>query len=124
CHYPGRQDLPGLPAQDQPGGGQRVAAIHQGSWRGSVALLARGKREDPGDTGTDRGQIAHRDRARNGGWHREGRTGGAMSKPTLRSRRWFDNPADPGMTAMYVERYMNYGITRAELQSGKPIIGI
>ncbi|WP_368642501.1 IlvD/Edd family dehydratase [Castellaniella ginsengisoli] len=45
-------------------------------------------------------------------------------KPTLRSRRWFDNPADPGMTAMYVERYMNYGITRAELQSGKPIIGI
>jgi dihydroxy-acid dehydratase len=45
-------------------------------------------------------------------------------KSTLRSRRWFDNPADPGMTAMYVERYMNYGITRAELQSGKPIIGI
>ncbi|NYT35768.1 dihydroxy-acid dehydratase [Allopusillimonas soli] len=45
-------------------------------------------------------------------------------KSPLRSRRWFDNPADPGMTAMYVERYMNYGITRAELQSGKPIIGI
>lgn len=45
-------------------------------------------------------------------------------KPTLRSRRWFNNPADPGMTAMYVERYMNYGITREELQSGKPIIGI
>ena len=45
-------------------------------------------------------------------------------KTKLRSRRWFDDPADPGMTAMYVERYMNYGITRAELQSGKPIIGI
>ena len=45
-------------------------------------------------------------------------------KPALRSRRWFNNPADPGMTAMYVERYMNYGITREELQSGKPIIGI
>ncbi len=42
----------------------------------------------------------------------------------LRSRRWFDNPADPGMTALYIERYMNYGITREELQSGKPIIGI
>jgi dihydroxy-acid dehydratase len=42
----------------------------------------------------------------------------------LRSRRWFDNPADPGMTALYLERYMNYGITREELQSGKPIIGI
>jgi dihydroxyacid dehydratase/phosphogluconate dehydratase len=42
----------------------------------------------------------------------------------LRSRRWFDDPADPGMTALYLERYMNYGITRQELQSGKPIIGI
>ncbi|MBV9735613.1 MAG: dihydroxy-acid dehydratase family protein [Acidisphaera sp.] len=42
----------------------------------------------------------------------------------LRSRRWFDEPADPGMTALYIERYMNYGITREELQGGKPIIGI
>jgi dihydroxy-acid dehydratase len=42
----------------------------------------------------------------------------------LRSRRWFDDPHDPGMTALYIERYMNYGITRAELQGGKPIIGI
>src|ERR1700720_432862 len=42
----------------------------------------------------------------------------------LRSRRWFDNPADPAMTALSLERYMNYGITREELQSGKPIIGI
>ena len=45
-------------------------------------------------------------------------------KKPLRSRRWFDNPANPGMTALYIERYMNYGITREELQSGKPIIGI
>jgi dihydroxy-acid dehydratase len=42
----------------------------------------------------------------------------------LRSRRWFDNPADPAMTALYVERYLNYGLTREELQGGKPIIGI
>jgi dihydroxy-acid dehydratase len=42
----------------------------------------------------------------------------------LRSRRWFDNPANPGMTALYLERYMNFGLTREELQSGKPIIGI
>jgi dihydroxy-acid dehydratase len=42
----------------------------------------------------------------------------------LRSRRWFDDPADPGMTALYLERYLNYGLTREELQSGKPIIGI
>ena len=42
----------------------------------------------------------------------------------LRSRRWFDNPSDPAMTALYLERYMNFGITRDELQAGKPIIGI
>lgn len=43
---------------------------------------------------------------------------------TLRSRQWFDNAEDPGMTALYLERYLNYGLTREELQSGKPIIGI
>jgi len=42
----------------------------------------------------------------------------------LRSQAWFDDPQDPGMTALYMERYLNYGITREELQSGKPIIGI
>jgi dihydroxy-acid dehydratase len=42
----------------------------------------------------------------------------------LRSQQWFDNPENPGMTALYLERYLNYGITREELQSGKPIIGI
>ncbi len=44
--------------------------------------------------------------------------------PRLRSRRWFDEPSDPGMTALYLERYMNFGLTRGELQSGRPIIGI
>jgi len=42
----------------------------------------------------------------------------------LRSRRWFDDPSDPGMTALYLERYLNFGLTRRELQSGRPIIGI
>ena len=42
----------------------------------------------------------------------------------LRSRKWFMNPENPEMTALYLERYLNYGLTRAELQSGKPIIGI
>jgi dihydroxy-acid dehydratase len=42
----------------------------------------------------------------------------------LRSRAWFDNPDNPGMTALYVERYLNFGLTLAELQSNKPIIGI
>ena len=42
----------------------------------------------------------------------------------LRSRQWFDNPDNPDMTALYLERYMNYGLTREELHSGKPIIGI
>ena len=45
-------------------------------------------------------------------------------KRRLRSREWFDNPDNPGMTALYLERYLNYGLTRRELQSGKPIIGI
>ena len=44
--------------------------------------------------------------------------------PKLRSAAWFDNPDNPGMTALYIERYLNFGITREELQSGKPIIGI
>ena len=44
--------------------------------------------------------------------------------PKLRSRAWFDDPADPGMTALHLERYLNYGLTLAELQSGKPVIGI
>ncbi|HEV7291698.1 MAG TPA: IlvD/Edd family dehydratase [Devosia sp.] len=42
----------------------------------------------------------------------------------LRSRAWFDNPDNPDMTALYLERYMNFGVSREELQSGKPIIGI
>jgi dihydroxy-acid dehydratase len=42
----------------------------------------------------------------------------------LRSQLWFDNPDNPGMTAIYLERYLNYGLTRAELTAGKPIIGI
>ena len=42
----------------------------------------------------------------------------------LRSRAWFDNPENLDMTALYLERTMNYGITREELQSGRPIIGI
>src|SRR5215471_19035663 len=43
---------------------------------------------------------------------------------SLRSRLWFDDPTNPGMTALYLERYLNFGLTRAELQSGRPIIGI
>jgi dihydroxy-acid dehydratase len=42
----------------------------------------------------------------------------------LRSRLWFDNPDNPGMTALYIERYLNFGLTPRELRSGKPIIGI
>ncbi|MFV0281630.1 MAG: IlvD/Edd family dehydratase [Rhodoblastus sp.] len=47
-----------------------------------------------------------------------------QNKRKLRSQLWFDNPENPGMTALYIERYLNFGLTRAELQSGKPIIGI
>ena len=47
-----------------------------------------------------------------------------IKKEDLRSRQWFMNPDDPEMNALYLERYLNYGLTRGELQSGKPIIGI
>ena len=42
----------------------------------------------------------------------------------LRSRQWFDNPDNPSMTALYLERYLNFGLTPDELRSGKPIVGI
>src|SRR5688572_4845740 len=45
------------------------------------------------------------------------------SRP-LRSRAWFNNPANIDMTALYIERYMNFGLSQEELQSGRPIIGI
>lgn len=48
----------------------------------------------------------------------------ATSAKPLRSRAWFDNPDNPDMTALYLERYLNYGLTLEELRSGKPIIGI
>ncbi len=47
-----------------------------------------------------------------------------IDKKDLRSRQWFMNPSNTEMTALYIERYMNYGLTREELQSGQPIIGI
>jgi dihydroxy-acid dehydratase len=43
---------------------------------------------------------------------------------TLRSRAWFDDPHNADMTALYLERYMNFGLTLTELQSGRPIVGI
>ena len=47
-----------------------------------------------------------------------------MPQPKLRSRAWFDNPHNADMTALYLERYMNFGLSLEELQSDKPIIGI
>ena len=53
-----------------------------------------------------------------------GRRVANRDKSRLRSRLWFDNPDNPGMTALYIERYLNFGLTPAELRAGKPIIGI
>ena len=47
-----------------------------------------------------------------------------MTDKKLRSQMWFNNPDNQEMTALYLERYLNYGLTREELQSGKPIIAI
>ncbi|NJP73708.1 IlvD/Edd family dehydratase [Streptomyces sp. C1-2] len=48
------------------------------------------------------------------------------NRPTkaTRSQAWWDNPENPEMTALYLERFLNYGLTAGELQSGRPIIGI
>src|ERR1700735_4448050 len=42
-----------------------------------------------------------------------------VTRRKLRSSEWFNNPHNPGMTALYLERYLNYGLTRQELQAGK-----
>src|ERR1700751_460418 len=47
-----------------------------------------------------------------------------VARRKLRSQEWFNNPHNPGMTALYLERYLNDGLTLKELQAGKPIIGI
>ena len=47
-----------------------------------------------------------------------------MNPLKLRSQQWWDNPSNPGMTALYLERFLNYGMTVGELQAGRPIIGI
>jgi len=47
-----------------------------------------------------------------------------MKPQSLRSESWFNDPSNPGMTAIYVERFLNYGLTPGELQSGRPVIGI
>ncbi|WP_433062034.1 IlvD/Edd family dehydratase [Dactylosporangium sp. CS-033363] len=47
-----------------------------------------------------------------------------MNGQALRSRQWWDNASNPDMTALYLERYLNFGLTREELQSARPIVGI
>ncbi|MDX6301748.1 MAG: xylonate dehydratase [Nocardioidaceae bacterium] len=49
---------------------------------------------------------------------------GRRTARRLRSQEWFQNPDNVAMTALYIERYMNWGLTREELQSGRPVIGI
>ena len=49
---------------------------------------------------------------------------GKNFNPKYRSQQWFDNPTNPGMTALYLERSMNFGLTPSELRGSKPIIGI
>src|SRR5277367_1118484 len=64
------------------------------------------------------------DNMKNKGGSSKAPNGAESGKRKLRSSLWFDNPDNPGMTALYIERYLNFGLTPAELRSGKPIIGI
>jgi len=47
-----------------------------------------------------------------------------MKNRPFRSEAWFNDPSNPGMTAIYIERFLNYGLTPGELRSGRPVIGI
>jgi dihydroxy-acid dehydratase len=69
-----------------------------------------------------RGIKKKSDQAKKSG--KAGKLIGRPGKRRLRSTLWFDNPDNPGMTALYLERYLNFGLTPQELRSGKPIIGI
>ena len=51
-------------------------------------------------------------------------SGGARVGPRLRSEAWWNDPSSPGMTALYLERFLNSGLTPGELQGGRPVIGI
>ena len=76
------------------------------------------------------GDVPLRQRVRSAGFDRHTAQGVSMTDPIelpprqLRSRAWFDNPDNIDMTALYLERYLNFGLSLAELRSGKPIIGI
>jgi dihydroxy-acid dehydratase len=54
----------------------------------------------------------------------QGSGDGSVQTPRLRSRGWFDDPAHADMTALYLERYTNFGLSVEELQSNRPIVGI
>jgi dihydroxy-acid dehydratase len=86
-------------AQPDDACGKRKAAI--------PGAAATNRRAVMSGNGKDQGKHPHQDQGRR-----------------LRSQLWFDNPDNPGMTALYLERYLNYGLTREELTSGRPIIGI
>ena len=47
-----------------------------------------------------------------------------MTNRSLRSEAWWNDLTNPGMTALYLERFLNYGLTPGELQGGRPVIGI
>ena len=46
------------------------------------------------------------------------------AKKKLRSLDWFSDTQRPDQTALYLERFLNFGLTLDELRSGRPIIGI
>lgn len=86
--------------------------------KAQLLALVRGKDKELKSTRTALKDVQEQVQKLSGG------VGTFRSEKTLRSANWFSRKDDPGMTALYVERYLNYGYTREELCSGKPIIGI
>jgi dihydroxy-acid dehydratase len=107
--------LPAHGGADPCDGGTKLRMLHDGS--ADLALDAAASRD------VQRGQVI----ARRHEPAIEDAGGVRMSDDTkrrLRSQHWFDNPLEVDMTALHIERYLNFGLTREELQSGRPIIGI
>src|SRR5687768_9941669 len=99
------------------GAGSRIRRLISGAPAGHIGGMSQYAPGPQGPVDNDVGK-----RPAHGGFSMADRQ--RITPDQLRSRLWFDNPDNPGMTALYLERYLNYGLTGAELRSGKPIIGI
>jgi hypothetical protein len=103
------------------------SALRHGGWHRRRERIASAQ---SGDSLRRRQAKRHRSRRRRGRPPRVPRNPSHLHAETrhllmkLRSERWWNDRSNPGMTALYLERFLNYGLTPGELQSARPVIGI